>query len=185
MYAASFIRRPLEADAGDEAVSEREALAGQFGLIPNWATETTIARHTYNARNETVGTKPSFRDAWKHGQCCIIPAEAIYEPDWRSGKAVPTRIERADGEPMGIAGLWACWKSLKGELVHSFAILTINADEHRQMNQFHKPTDEKRMVVILPEGIYQDWLEAPLGRTSDFLVPHPADALVARAPPVL
>jgi hypothetical protein len=28
----------------------------------------------------------------------------FYEPDWRSGKAVPTRIARADDLPMGIAG---------------------------------------------------------------------------------
>lgn len=185
MYAASFIRRPREADAGDEAVPEREALAGQFGLIPHWATDTTIARHTYNARSETVATKPSFRDAWKHGQRCIIPAEAFYEPDWRSGKAVPTRIARADGKPMGIAGLWSSWKSPKGELIHSYAMLTINADEHRLMNQFHKPTDEKRMIVILPEGVYQDWLVAPLNRMEKFLAPYPADVLVAIAPPVL
>jgi putative SOS response-associated peptidase YedK len=185
MYAASFIRRPREADAANEAVPEREAIRGQFGLIPHWATDTTIARHTYNARSETVATKPSFRDAWKHGQRCIVPAEAFYEPDWRSGKAVPTRIARADGEPMGIAGLWSWWKSPKGEVVHSYAMLTINANDHRLMNQFHKPTDEKRMVVILPEKAYQDWLEAPLNRVNEFLLPCPADALVAVAPPVL
>ena len=184
MYAASFIRRPREADAGDAAVPEREALPGQFGLIPHWATDTTIARHTYNARSETVASKPSFRDAWRHGQRCIVPAEAFYEPDWRSGKAVPTRIGRADGEPMGIAGLWSWWKSPKGEVVHSYAMLTINAEAHTLMNRFHKPTDEKRMVVILTEGAYQDWLEAPLERANEFLVPYSADALVAMAPPI-
>lgn len=185
MYAASFIRRPREADAGDEAEPQREALSGQFGLIPHWATDTTIARHTFNARSETVATKPSFRDAWRAGQRCIIPADAIYEPDWRSGKAVPTRIARVDGEPMGIAGLWSWWKPAQGELLHSFAMLTINADEHVLMNQFHKPTDEKRMVVILPEGSYQDWLEAPLSRINELLVQYPADALLATAEPVL
>ncbi|WP_202428153.1 SOS response-associated peptidase family protein [Malikia spinosa] len=41
----------------------------------------------------------------------IIPAEAFYEPDWRSGKAVPTRITRADRQPMGIAGIWMGWKA--------------------------------------------------------------------------
>lgn len=154
MYAASFIRRPREADAGDEAVPEREALPGQFGLIPHWATDTTIARHTFNARSETVATKPSFRHAWRNDQRCIIPAEAFYEPDWRSGKAVTTRITRADDESMGIAGFWSSWKSSKGEFVQSFTMLTINADGHQLMNQFHKPTDEKRMVVVLPEGSY-------------------------------
>ena len=35
----AFIRRHPHADAGDDAVSEREAVAGIFGLLPNWATD--------------------------------------------------------------------------------------------------------------------------------------------------
>ena len=183
LYAASFIRRPREADAGDEAVPEREALPGQFGLIPHWATDTAIARRTYNARSETVASKPSFRDAWRYGQRCIIPAEAFYEPDWRSGKAVPTRIARVDGKPVGIAGLWSRWKSPAGELQHSYAMLTINADAHSLMKQFHKPADEKRMVVILPDGAYHDWLAAPVAQAMAFMQPYPADQLSATAGP--
>ena len=51
---------------------------------------------------------------------------------------------------MGLAGIWTGWRSLDGSIVRSYSMLTINADEHPLMNQFHKPTDEKRMVVILP-----------------------------------
>ena len=106
-YEALFIRRPPEADVGDDAVPSREALPGQFGLLPHWAKDDKLGRRTFNARSETAATLPSFRDAWRKGQRCIIPAEAIFEPDWRSGKAVATRISLADGEPMGIAGLWS------------------------------------------------------------------------------
>lgn len=176
-YLGPFVRRHEYADVGDDAVPEREALLGSFGLIPHWSTDTKIACQTYNARTETVATKPSFRDAWHKAQHCIIPADAIYEPDWRSGKALPTRISRADGEPMGIAGLWSWWKSPKGEVLHSFTMLTINADQHPLMNQFHKPTDEKRMVVILPEHRYDDWLRAPAGGCADFLKVFPAESL--------
>lgn len=183
-YLGPFVRRHEYADVGDDAVPQREALLGSFGLIPHWATDTNIARQTYNARTETVATKPSFRDAWHKAQHCIIPADAIYEPDWRSGKAIPTRISRADGEPMGIAGLWSWWKSPRGEVLHSFTMLTINADEHPLMNQFHKPTDEKRMVVILPEHRYEDWLRAPADRCADFLHLFPAEALTCAAGPV-
>jgi len=97
-YLATFIRRPREADVGDEAVPERETLPGLFGLIPHWATDVNIGRQTYNARSETVAAKPSFRDAWKNAQHCIIPVDAFFEPDWRSGKAIPTRISCAGGE---------------------------------------------------------------------------------------
>ena len=179
LYAASFIRRPREADSGDDAVLEREALPGQFGLLPHWATDPAVARRTYNARSETAASKPSFRDAWKLGQRCIIPAEAFYEPDWRSGKAVPTRIAHADGKPIGIAGLWSRWKSPKGEIIHSYSMLTINAAAHRLMNQFHKPADEKRMIVILPEAAYSDWLTATVNRAMSFMQPYPADQLCA------
>ena len=42
-------------------------------------------------------------------------------------------------------------------------MLTINATDHPVMNQFHRPEDEKRMVVILPEDQYDAWLEAKPG----------------------
>ena len=80
-YLGPFIRCHEFADVGDDAVPEREALLGSFGLIPHWATDTKIARQTYNARSETVAVKPSYRDAWKKGHHCIIPADAFYEPD--------------------------------------------------------------------------------------------------------
>lgn len=162
-YLSTFIRRHPLADVGDEAVPEREVLLGSFGLIPHWSKDTKIARHTYNARSETVAEKPSFRDSWRKAQHCIIPVETFFEPDWRSGKAVPTRIGNANGEPLGVAGLWSTWRDSLGETLHSFTMLTINADQHRFMNQFHKPTDEKRMIVILPPDRYDDWLQASSG----------------------
>ena len=181
-YLGPFIRRHEFADVGDEAVPDREALLGSFGLIPHWATDTKIARQTYNARSETVAVKPSYREAWKKAQHCIVPADAFYEPDWRSGKAVATRISRADGQAMGIAGLWSWWKSPKGDVLHSFTMLTINAETHSLMRQFHKPMDEKRMVVILPEDRYDDWLSASPDNAAEFLNLYPTDALQAEVP---
>lgn len=181
-YAGSFIRRHPMSEAGDEAVPPMEALTGLFGLVPHWSADTKIARHTYNARSETVAVKPSFRDAWKHAQHCIIPAEAFFEPDWRSGRAVATRIASADGKPLGIAGLWARWRSPQGELLHSFTILTINAEDHPLMQQFHKPGEEKRMVVILAPQHYQDWLAAAPVDSLGFLRAWPAERLVTQTP---
>ncbi len=181
-YHGPFLRKHEFADVGDEAVPYRELLVGSFGLIPHWAKDTTIARNTYNARSETVHEKPSYRDAWRLARHCIIPAEAIYEPDWRSGRAVPTRISRADGQPMGIAGLWSSWKNPAGEITYSYTLLTINADQHPFMRQFNKPDDEKRSVVILRERDYDGWLQASVSDSRDFLYPYPADGLVAENP---
>jgi putative SOS response-associated peptidase YedK len=61
-------------------------------------------------------------------------------------------------------------------------MLTINVDDHPFMRQFHKPEDEKRMVVILDEGDYDAWLQAPAVPSRDFLRQFSADNLVAQQP---
>jgi putative SOS response-associated peptidase YedK len=40
--------------------------------------------------------------------------------------------------------------------------LTINADGHPVMQRFHKPNDEKRMLVILRPEQYDEWLACPV-----------------------
>ena len=60
-------------------------------------------------------------------------------------------------------------------------MLTINADGHDLMQQFHKPTDEKRMVVVLAPERYQEWLEARPEQSMAFMRPMSAQALVASA----
>lgn len=180
-YLGSFIRAHLHADVGDDAVPKTEHLSGLFGLVPHWATDTKITKSTFNARSETAAEKPSFRDAWKKSQHCIIPAEAIYEPDWRSGKAIPTRISTTDDSPLGIAGLWSSWKSDKGDTVYSFTMLTINATSHPLMQNFHRPADEKRMVVILPPARYQEWLVAKPADSMDFMTAFAASDLQSSA----
>lgn len=160
---------------------QREALAGTFGLMPHWA-KPNLFRQTYNARTETVAEKPSFRSAWRRAQHCIIPAEAIWEPDWRSGKHIPTRIARSDTKAIGIAGLWEeRTNDQTGEIQHSFTMLTINADGHAIMGGMHKVDDEKRMVIILPEDRYASWLDASTVESPDFFKQYPATLLTSTA----
>jgi putative SOS response-associated peptidase YedK len=85
---------------------------------------------------------------------------------------------------MGIVGLWAAWKSMKGDYMQLFTMLTIHADAYGLRRQFHKPTDEKRMVVILPESRYSEWLGVMAGGEGEFLVPYPEGLLVAESGPV-
>ncbi|MCQ3028915.1 SOS response-associated peptidase [Pseudomonas tremae] len=177
-YIGPFLRHPDGRAEDDESPAAMEVLTGSFGLIPSWSKDSKIARRTYNARSETVAEKPSFRHAWRHAQHCIIPAVAIYEPDWRSGKAVATRIARADGKLLGIAGLWEQWRDPStDQILHSYTMLTVNADDHDLMKAYHKPQDEKRMVAILPKGSYADWLTARPEQSAAFMNQYPADRL--------
>ena len=174
-YGGLFVRTHPFADVGDEAVPNNEAALGHWGLIPHWSKDGKV-RATFNARSETVPIKPTFRDAWKHNQRCIIPAISIYEPDWRSGKTVAAEISRKDGQPMGIAGLWSTWRSSAGK-VDSYTMLTINADKHDVFGLLHKPQDEKRMVVILDEDDYETWFKGSVFDAKSLLRRCPADIL--------
>jgi putative SOS response-associated peptidase YedK len=62
-------------------------------------------------------------------------------------------------------------------------MLTINADGHPLMQRFHKPDDEKRMLVILRPDQYDDWLHCPVEDAPDFFTRYTAESLVAHAAP--
>lgn len=178
-YMAPFIRTP----GASSVRGDRSCALGMFGMVPSWA-EPRLARQTYNARSETAATKPSFRAAYKRGQFCIIPVASFYEPSYESGRPERYEIAAADGAPLGIAGLWE-YKPPAGEGLPllSFSMLTVNADGHPLMQRFHKPDDEKRMVVILHPDQYDDWLHCAPEQSGAFLVRYPAELLVARPAP--
>lgn len=79
---------------------------------------------------------------------------------------------------MGIAGIWTGWKNpANGEILRSFSMLTVNADNHSFMRNFHKPDDEKRMVVILHEDEYDGWLNSTAVDARHYLRQYPADGM--------
>lgn len=142
----------------------------RFGLIPSWAKDDKIGRHTYNARSETVKEKPSYRSAWKQRRFAIALLDNFFEPNYVSGKAARWKIELSSQEPFGIASLWDTWTDpTSGELVTSFTMLTVNADAHPVMNQFHKPGDEKRTPVVLNNSQFDAWLSANESEAADMM----------------
>lgn len=156
----AFIRRAAAAEP------ERDLAVGSFGLVP-WFSKTPQVKYaTQNARFEELTEKASFKDPWKRGQRCVIPASVFFEPNWESGKNVWWAFRRADGEPWGIAGLWATWTDRStGEIVESFTMLTLNADSHPLMRRMHKPDpklpadqQDKRSVVTIEIEDTDQWL---------------------------
>ena len=188
----AMIRRPRELDSGDEAVPAMEAVQGHFGLLPSFATDVHFGKRTYNCRSETAATLASFKAAWAKPRHCIIPSEVIYEPDWRSGKAVPTRVTRADGEPIYVAGLWSPWKDpVTGQWVNSYTMLTLNADRHPIFKELHRPDpkrppnmQDKRMVAMLRDDELNAWLDASPADSMDLIRQYPAELLRTEAEPL-
>ena len=171
------------AEKSPRAPVSHELAAGQFGLVPRWVKSASDAKlrstKLVNARSETVTTSNNFRDAWLAGQRCIVPMMAFMEDDWRSKKAVPTRITRVDGKPMGAAGLWESWTGLDGEVIVSYTLLTVNANSHALMSRYQQPGNEKRMLAILNEGAYDAWLGARPEKAREFMRAYPANWLTA------
>ncbi|NPC56334.1 SOS response-associated peptidase [Caenimonas soli] len=162
---APFIRLAKDGESGVPVVND-----GLFGLLPHFASEVGFGRRTYNARSETVDRLPSFRDAWANGQRCIIPAEALYEPNYEGGKAERWAVYQEGYVPFGVAGIYTQWRDFKtGRDVYSFSMLTVNADDHPFIKRFQKPEDEKRMVVILHPSDYAEWLSCPVDEAKRFL----------------
>ena len=151
--------------------SERVACGlARFGLIPAWAKDDKISRHTYNSRSETAAEKPSYRTAWRQRQFGLVLVDNFYEPSYGSGRVVRWKIELASGDPFGVACLWDRWKDpVSGELVVSFSMLTVNADDHPVMCQFHKPGDEKRTPVIIAPELHEVWLSADQAKASELM----------------
>ena len=164
-----------------------QALVAQWGLIPPHS-RTRIAMpygkrlSTNNVRRERLATAPTYRDAWKRGQRCIIPAEHFDEPFWGTGKNIWWRFWRSDGEPWALAGIWSEWTDpASGEVVTSYSMLTQNCDGHPLLAQMHKPDphlpadqQDKRAVVPLESKDWDQWLSGKLEQAEQLIqLPDP------------
>jgi putative SOS response-associated peptidase YedK len=71
----------------------------RWGLVPWWWSKPLkeLRAATFNARAETVETKPFFRDAFKRSRC-LIPASGYYEWKNEAGDKQPYYFTRAHGE---------------------------------------------------------------------------------------
>lgn len=154
---------------------ERRLRPMRWGLIPRWAKDPSIGNRMINARAETLGEKPSFRDAYRKRRCVIV-ADGFYE--WRktaTGKQ-PVWIHPVAGGPLTFAGLWETWTSPDGEVVDSCTIVTTEANG--LIGTFHH-----RMPVILREEDRDRWLDPEPrepAELADLLRPAPDELLALR-----
>lgn len=171
-YPAPIVRR--------SASDQREALLATYGMVPRKRIPAGVRPFdTMNARSETVGQLRSFSGAWKRSQLCLVPMTAFYEPCYESGKPVRWGIGMADKSMFAVGGLWREWEGETGQ-EYSFTQLTINADEHELMRRFHKPGDEKRALVVVPQSEWDDWLNCnDLEYARSFLRHYPAEFMAS------
>lgn len=176
---------PILRVGGDGALRWEVA---RFGLVPRWCKDgeqaTQMGRRTYNARSETVAEKPSYRSPWRERQFALAPMLNYFEPCWETGKAVRWRIAPPGDGVFTVAGLYENWTDRSsGEIVQSFTLLTVNADQHLLMSRMHRPGDEKRMLVVVPEASRLSWLNATVAEAGRFLMSGTDEPLEGEAAP--
>lgn len=141
---------PVPAVRQDEGGRQLRML--RWPLVPHWAKEGKVKFSTANAKGETVPEKPAFRNAWRQGRRCLIPANGYYE--WRKtdhGKQ-PYHIQLPGRALFAFGGLWERCRTEDGETIESCTIVTTPPNE--ALEAIHS-----RMPLIIPRADYGRWLE--------------------------
>lgn len=143
-----------------------------WSLIPHWAKDDMIARHTSNARAEGIENKPTFKKPIRF-QRCLIPASGFYE--WTKTKpAIPYYFQMKDESLFAFAGLYDVWKDPKdGQEIYSYTIIT--TEPNGVVSPIHH-----RMPVILKKEDEDFWLDPDViepERLLPLLRPYPSDQM--------
>lgn len=126
--------------------------AMRWGLIPGWADGDSGKYSTFNARIETVASKPAYRNAWRHANRCLLPALGYYEWQARADGKQPYFIHRDDEQPLLFAGLFEPARNDSG-IPMSCTMLTCAA--RKDLAHIHP---RMPIMVSLEQG--RDWLAA-------------------------
>jgi putative SOS response-associated peptidase YedK len=142
-----------------ERHDKRELVRMRWGLIPSWWSKPhkDMKLATFNARAETVATKPMFRSAFKHNRY-LIPVSGYYEWQDTPGGKQPWYFTAREGSPaLTIAGLSDEWKDkASGETLNSCTMIIT------EPNKFVAEVHD-RMPALLDEKDYEPWLSGKAG----------------------
>jgi putative SOS response-associated peptidase YedK len=126
--------------------------AMRWGLVPSWSTDISSRYATFNARIETIESKPAFRNAWRKNQKCLIPALGYYEWRIEQGEKQPYFVTSHDQQMLVFAGLWDdC--SIGDAQLKSCSIIT--AESRVELKQIHE-----RMPLVINLDTARQWLES-------------------------
>lgn len=131
----------------------------KWGLIPSWtktiADANVIRFKTFNARAESIDSKPSFSSSFKTKRC-IIPVKGFFEWQHVGKEKIPWYIYHSGNEIISFAGLYDEWTSDNtGETFTTFSVITTSANE--MMAEIHNSA--MRMPAILDKESESLWID--------------------------
>lgn len=151
----------------------------RWGFIPWWVKDYAGAKKimadTLNCKSEEMFNKPSWKDALKNGQRCLVPFTGFYE--WRhmdeKGKTkIPFYISTNDQGVSSFAGLFNTWKDPEtGSYYHTYTVITTEAN--KMMAEIHNSA--KRMPVIISKEHEREWLNPNLSKDQVLELCRPYD----------
>jgi putative SOS response-associated peptidase YedK len=144
----------------------RELVRMRWGLVPFWWSKPLkqLRLATFNARVETVTTKPFFREPFKTRRC-LMPISGYYEWEDTPGGKQPHYFTAR----LTAAGLWDQWKDREtGDRIKSCTMIISEPSEF--VAEVHD-----RMPVLLQPHQFDHWLSGEM--TVEELKPLPNDYL--------
>ena len=155
---------------------EREAAQMRWGLVPWWTHGVPLKASTINATVERLDSAPSYRDAWRRGQRCLLVMGGFYEPHLNEdGSRDQFFLGLADREVFGVAGLWERSRRPDGSQLISCTLITVPAN--RLLAEVHN--EKQRMPAILADSDYDNWLSGPPQEARFLLRPYPDEPMRA------
>jgi putative SOS response-associated peptidase YedK len=126
----------------------------RWGLIPFWSKDDKSGYKMINARVDTLLDRASFKNLVSTKRC-IVPMDGFYEWKTDGKEKQPYRITTTDQEIFSCAGLWDTWRMPDGQELHTYTIITLDANE--MMQDIHN-----RMPAILEKDAESLWLGADM-----------------------
>ena len=117
-----------------------------------------------NAQSETVGVKPTFKQAFKH-QRCLVPCNGWYEWRTEKGQKVKYFFEHADRMPLYMAGIL-----FKHEITE---LVTLTTAANIKCSKYHK-----RMPVFILSEHTEHWFNSNSEQVAPLLA-HVSDEMIS------
>ena len=118
-------------------------------------------RTLFNARVETAGSRPAFKDAWQSHRC-IIPASYYFE--WAHFQSPDGKVKSGDKYAIQPAGYTITWLCGLYRIENGYPVFVVLTREPTvELSRIHD-----RMPLMLPTDKIDDWID-PKSKPEDII----------------
>lgn len=148
-------------------LGESTVRPAHFGLLSGWNKKASDAKSTFNARNDTITEKPTWRGPWHKKQRCIVQTSGFYETDKTTKRKYFFSVKGNAAFYYG--GLFNWWiNPVNNDKLLTYAIITTSPN--MLVADFHN-----RMPWIIDQEVLDNWMnpKADLAELLKLMQPYP------------